>query len=331
MPKCSVRKRFTNPKKGTAQGECGALTNPSGTTDQSFGDVLGTVTNASQNQKDDSNPQCTGSAPADLHINFVDDISMPDAEPSSNSVDSTDPLAVIKIEDDDTFQLKNPASFDTLCCDPVKSLKEDPTISVLPSAASFKLPSSDTDTVIDYQPLLKQVKIKLESFLKPNWVSLVQENELHVLRLSRTADKVTQRQLTFRCDGSVQMKVHCREFPITKHMPNALPPKCLQANRITYFVNRIVQLIDFSSEFEICCGVPQEEYKHVWSAIDYAAVDSNPYKETRYTETFRALQCELLVYPIRKYRCYHCFDLLQVLQRKTGQKQKKKLTPYTPS
>lgn len=68
----------------------------------------------------------------------------------------------------------------------------------------------------------------------------------------------------------------------------------------------------------------------VWNKCDRGEVDKNPYKEKRYFETFRSLQCERLV-PPRRRRCVECSHLVRILSRKHEMANKEEVHPNTPN
>jgi len=92
----------------------------------------------------------------------------------------------------------------------------------------------------------------------------------------------------------------------------------------------MVQIIKLVMGFEICAGVSDIEYQAVWASCDRGKIDDNPFKECRYSETFRSLKCDILV-PPRKWKCAECCRLVSVLKRKCTMSKKENLHPHTPN
>jgi len=109
------------------------------------------------------------------------------------------------------------------------------------------------------------------------------------------------------------------------------PSTALSRETIPSFVDRAVQVINLVREFEICAGVDSSEYKEVWPLCSNSGViDTNPYKECRYSETFRSKKCEILV-SRRKRRCAECSKTVGILGRKLTMVKKDVVHPNTPN
>ncbi|KAK3924597.1 Transposable element P transposase [Frankliniella fusca] len=61
----------------------------------------------------------------------------------------------------------------------------------------------------------------------------------------------------------------------------------------------------FVRSFEICAGAQYVDYKQFWLEDSQGQIDSNPYDETHYEETFRTHKCHMLI-GIRKWMCQEC-------------------------
>ncbi|KAK3916887.1 Ribosome maturation factor RimP [Frankliniella fusca] len=178
--------------------------------------------------------------------------------------------------------------------------------------------------------LLKTAKDKLELFLSSHHLSMVAGDALNIMYLSRTEDKVTQRQLIAKADGSLKLKVHCKTVPLDNFVKDIPPPKQLINSTVPYFVDRIVHTLNVVKSFEVCVGVSNDEYKDVWSECKSGIIDRNPYKESRYQETFRSVHCERLV-PLKNRRCEQCGQLVKVLKRKAEMADKEEIHRNAPN
>ena len=136
--------------------------------------------------------------------------------------------------------------------------------------------------------IIQETKSKVELFLYSNCLCLAERKEFVILFLSRSEDKITQRQLNFTFDGNFSLKVHCKPFS-TEALAKKVPPSSepLSLSTIPAFVDRMVQVINAVRELEICTGVDTSDFKTVWPLCSSGVIDLNPYKETRYVETIR--------------------------------------------
>lgn len=192
--------------------------------------------------------------------------------------------------------------------------------------------SFQSENVIVLDPAITQaLKSKLDLFLYENCISIPGQKELLVLFLSRSAHKVTQKQLTFSYDGTFSLEVHCKPYSVDSIIKKVPPSTALSLETIPSFVDRAVQVINLVREFEICAGVDNSEYKEVWPLCSNSGViDTNPYKECRYSETFRSKKCEILV-SRRKRRCAECSKTVGILGRRLTMVKKDVVHPNTPN
>ena len=179
--------------------------------------------------------------------------------------------------------------------------------------------------------IIQETKSKVELFLYSNCLCLAERKEFVILFLSRSEDKITQRQLNFTFDGNFSLKVHCKPFS-TEALAKKVPPSSepLSLSTIPAFVDRMVQVINAVRELEICTGVDTSDFKTVWPLCSSGVIDLNPYKETRYVETIRSTKCEILL-DRRKRKCGECAKLVGQLRRKLAMANKEQLHRNTPN
>ena len=99
--------------------------------------------------------------------------------------------------------------------------------------------------------LFLKVRDKVNAFLRPNWVCLVDSYGIHLLLISSTLEKSVQRRLTFFASGKIGLSVHCTPLNSETYLTNLMKPKSLSSETVSYYVDRIVQVIEEVRKFEI--------------------------------------------------------------------------------
>ncbi|KAE8740774.1 hypothetical protein FOCC_FOCC013698 [Frankliniella occidentalis] len=211
------------------------------------------------------------------------------------------------------------------------------TVTPEPATEQFKRPPDPMDIPLVSVPsddgftaLLLQCRDKLNIFSRPNWISIVADNGIHILMLSRKMEKCVQRRIYFSTSGEIQFSVHCKPVDISKLLLAIRAQKPPSKENVNYFVDRIVDAIEYIRPLEICTGVSCEEFKPVWKEFDRGYIDRNPYQENRYSETVRSENCELLISP-RNWRCKNCAKVFKPLQRLAQTAAKESVHPNTPN
>jgi len=150
--------------------------------------------------------------------------------------------------------------------------------------------------------------------------------------LSRQEEKAIQRRILCTPDGEVKLSVHCVPVRLEDLTPKTEFPRrvVLTKGTVNQFVDRVITIISVLRNYEICAGQSDVSKKHVWSSIQGATVDSNPYKECRYTETLRSEQRSRLV-PTRKWLCSECDKLSAPIRRRVAAYNKEEPHPCTPN
>ena len=72
----------------------------------------------------------------------------------------------------------------------------------------------------------------------------------------------------------------------------------------------------------MCSGYDALKYDDVWSSCPFGETDNNPYREYRFTETFRSLRCSLLV-KSNRWRCCECDKMAALFGEEQMQLQKR--------
>ncbi|KAK3925604.1 Transposable element P transposase [Frankliniella fusca] len=104
---------------------------------------------------------------------------------------------------------------------------------------------------------------------------------------------------------------------IDPYLTETLPPLPLDASTVDYFVDRVVTIVNNVRKMEICPGYDDEKYQVAWPVCPFGEKDTNPYRECRYSETFRSHTCLRLVGK-KKWRCSECAKLYKPLKRRTA-------------
>lgn len=95
-------------------------------------------------------------------------------------------------------------------------------------------------------------------FLYENCTSILREDNLEILFMSLSEDTITQRQLNFYPDGTFKLRVHCKPYSVDNIVKNVQPVKRLTSQNIGYFVDRMVGVINFVRQFDICVGADED-------------------------------------------------------------------------
>lgn len=167
----------------------------------------------------------------------------------------------------------------------------------------------------DKKTLYQCVKDRVNKFIWPNWLCVTDSYGIHILLLSRKLEKAVQRRLTFFADGTISLSVHCKPINQEQFLKKIPKPKPLAQTNIDYFVDRIFQAALEIRKLEICIGITDEQYKFVWKCFPQEEVDKNVFQETRYADTIRSKDCEMLV-DGRKLRCYKCSVFVNRIRNK---------------
>lgn len=183
--------------------------------------------------------------------------------------------------------------------------------------------------VLEPPPVIEQAKVEMEVLLDarqkllhllPNYCTpiVTDDTQVSVVFLSRQSQLSLQRSIVFNVNGDVTVNVHCKTVssePFLKNVPPPMPLEDLEG--VGYFVDRALAIVKSVRLKEVCAGVDNDNYLPAWEySTHVGSVDVNPYKECRYTETFRSNDCELLV-ESNKWRCSKCSSITKVLRRKT--------------
>ncbi|KAK3929844.1 S-layer protein [Frankliniella fusca] len=349
MPKVSTRKRLKHKKThGMGRKKSADSENSSGVPSESDAQEAYSANCPPQHSPSpvpshssvasSSRPSSALSVAESENLDFLEDNNLSSPDPS---VVSISPVASLASNDplDSCSSAGSPFHFQPISSpeSPSNARASD----ILPGLGTpFKVPTTD---MVEPSPpksspvkkthsesLLRIVKDRLELFLRSHWMSLVHDDSLFILYLSRNEDKITQRQVIAKADGTIKLKVHCKTLSIEKYVKDLLPARHLHVNTVGYFVDRLVYVLNTFSSFEVCAGVPNVEYKCVWEECKSGVIDRNPYKESRYHETFRSVHCDTLV-SLRQWKCVECGRLTEVLKRKSNMAGKDECHRNTPN
>ncbi|KAK3919723.1 Laminin subunit gamma-3 [Frankliniella fusca] len=173
------------------------------------------------------------------------------------------------------------------------------------------------EPVLD-EELLLDIKHKIDFFLPHQWLCLQDNNYvIKVVLISAQNNVSIQRSLEFSHNGDINFYVHCNPMSIDPYLTETLPPLPLDASTVDYFVDRVVTIVNNVRKMEICPGYDDEKYQVAWPVCPFGEKDTNPYRECRYSETFRSHTCLRLVGK-KKWRCSECAKLYKPLKRRTA-------------
>lgn len=164
--------------------------------------------------------------------------------------------------------------------------------------------------------VLTAAKDKIQLFLPQRLHAILHLDAVQVLFVSPHNNLSVQRTVVFSKDGSVRLFVHRQELSVEPFIPKDFSPVPLDGNSINEFVDIAVGIVNKVREMDICSGYDNLNYKNAWSSCNLGKEDSNPYDETRYTETFRSTTCAMLIHH-RRWRCTECSALYAPLKRRS--------------
>ena len=178
--------------------------------------------------------------------------------------------------------------------------------------------------------VLMEIKEKVDVFLWRNWISVLESDGLNVMLLSRDRPRTTQRNIFIQYSGEVEVSVHCQDCKADVFVEKVAAPVVLQEDTINEFVDRVVSLVSAVRLMEVCAGVDVDRLESVWDGCPGGFIDRNPYRESRYLDTFRSNKCKYLV-NAKTWRCTECSKLLGPLQRRLNFSKKENLHANTPN
>ncbi|KAK3914463.1 LOW QUALITY PROTEIN: Transposable element P transposase [Frankliniella fusca] len=174
------------------------------------------------------------------------------------------------------------------------------------ASSSIKGSNNTTDTAtqsvctsviedVPLQDLYVEVKEKVDIFLTRRWITTFDRDCFRIVYISAQNNVSVQRSLEFFQSGECKFFVHCKEQSVDNFVKDIKPPLPLDCDSINYFVDRAVSIVNIVRKLEICSGFDDEKYRVAWATCPFGEIDKNPYRECRYIETFRALNCKRLV------------------------------------
>ncbi|XP_052130814.1 uncharacterized protein LOC127751374 [Frankliniella occidentalis] len=246
---------------------------------------------------------------------------VPDSSPSADLLHDSEPVFE-SIEDEQASENKPPnISIDNskkeVCFESVKI--DHVYASPIGSKPKFEGRASVPEPAVLNEELLLEIKHKIELFLPHRWLCLQADNDnvIRVVLISAQNNVSIQRSLEFTHNGDVNFFVHCNPLSIDPYLTGTLPPLPLDGSTVDYFVDRVITIVNNVRKMEICPGYDDEKYQVAWPTCPYGEKDSNPYRECRYSETFRSHACLRLV-SNKKWRCSECSKLGKPLKRRTA-------------
>ncbi|KAK3921467.1 Ubiquitin carboxyl-terminal hydrolase 1, partial [Frankliniella fusca] len=216
------------------------------------------------------------------------------------------------------------ASLDTIDFQPDHSCSasESPSVSIVGEhnyfKSSFISETEDGTSVIIEEPpkivsqdTLMEMRQKLIGCLPNNWVPIVSSlSEISVVLISCLSSVPSlQRSVIFNVSGEMSLYVHGNSVSCDPFLVDELPP-------VPLLVDKVVSIVAKIRLKEVCAEVDLDQYSPAWEHCLYAGkIDENPFKECRYSSTFRSHKCSMLV-DSNRWRCVNCTSNVKMLKRK---------------
>jgi len=175
---------------------------------------------------------------------------------------------------------------------------------------------------------LLQVKKKLDLFLFRRWLSIVDQESLHIVYYSIQDSLVVQRTLVVALSGEVKAFVHNEPICIDEVLNEINPAVPLEADSIDNFVDRIVSIVNYVRKLQVCSGADDRSFEPAWATCPLGYVDRNSFKECRFVESFRSHLCLKVVHE-RAWKCSECKKMYGPLRRRTAALKEEERHPHT--
>ncbi|KAK3910209.1 Endothelial protein C receptor [Frankliniella fusca] len=136
--------------------------------------------------------------------------------------------------------------------------------------------------------------------------------------VSSTCPQTIRKELFISFGGNVLVYVHCVLLP-SFHKLFGLPsnpPVEFREESFSKYCDYCISLVKKFYQFQVCVGANDAEAREVWTEIGGGYIDSNPYREETYDETYRSASCSRLVDFRKGKRCDNCSQLMKTIARR---------------
>lgn len=175
----------------------------------------------------------------------------------------------------------------------------------------------------------------VNAVLYDGWKAIADTESIRLLKMSNSSFSAIQREIIHFYDGSCKVAVHCTELSdsIQEEIFAGLPKLVrLTEETIHSFASKCVLLCRNSAQFQVCLGANYLESFSIWSSVEGASIDTNPYFETEYVMTCRAEKCRKVVPAGKKnIRCDECAKIIKILRERLPASQTENPSASTPN
>ncbi|XP_026288068.1 uncharacterized protein LOC113213271 isoform X1 [Frankliniella occidentalis] len=169
-------------------------------------------------------------------------------------------------------------------------------------------------------------RLRLQMF--KTWeVSLPGTNNSFILRKTASEEfwGVVQRSVSINVDGTVQLVVHNHYIALDHPIWQELPCRVCLTDResVNDFVQYVLEVVNVIRCNIVCMGIPEPECARLAAKNAGLVFDCNSFKETRYTVTYRSVNCEILLstkIKVKRY-CSACAPIRGSILRRLKNKE----------
>lgn len=165
---------------------------------------------------------------------------------------------------------------------------------------------------------ISEVQQYFNSVLPQDWFCKATGDGFNIMLLSRCKEKAIQRRVFFTFQGDIEVSVHRKLLPepdVKRLLQNSTVPIPLSTDTYHTFVNQGVDVVRKLWCLEICKGADEVEFSHLWPQEKCGEVDTNPYGEVRFNNTFRSVNCKRLI-DANRWKCSECVKLTTLLKKR---------------
>lgn len=92
-------------------------------------------------------------------------------------------------------------------------------------------------------------------------------------------------------------------------------PLSFSLDSVCDFTKYVLEILNHFRYYDVCVGNPETSFYKAASKIEGTQFDCNIFYESRYTSTFRSVNCRVLL-PVQKKQCLACGSLRNAIKRR---------------
>ncbi|XP_034234574.1 uncharacterized protein LOC117641400 [Thrips palmi] len=159
---------------------------------------------------------------------------------------------------------------------------------------------------------LEEVETRLKHSLPPYWQcinwTVTGDNGISLLKLADSMCFLPQRQIHISENGVVHLFVHGKPLGLDHEIWGKLPERIsLSTHAVDESFEYALAIWKLVRRYDICAGCNQPQEQPVANKMERAVFSPNMFRESKYSTTYRSVDCGLLVIPVtRNTVCSAC-------------------------